>query len=369
MSQRKLILMFTLLFALSITTPNALAFDEGAMESAVAAAGEDAVAGNLFLWFLCAVAFLKISQKIDSFMSSLGINVGRTGSSMLGELMIAGRALGAAAKMTSGNVFNRTSSGAVNPVGQVLAGGGYGLASIAKRAVSNAAASSATNRGSGLGSMIGGAMFASSMNAGGKFATDVVGTVATGNISSVGTMKGEQAAQALSTYLGYDSCKSDFGQTTQYPVSGESSNGSTGAGMQDTQFSAGSDIITPDGGSTAEAASYASQLHSNVEQQTSVPSQVPSFRNVEIGGGRITGFETVEGSGEERQFAMYNANQYMTPSGEYETVHTADGESWYKQYAQPVVEKTPYTESSGKIKYHEQIVDQMPQVPKRKDRI
>ena len=50
-------------------------------------------------------------------------------------------------------------------------------------------------------------------------------------------------------------------------------------------------------------------------------------------------------------------------------MQTADGESWYKQYAQPVVEKTPYKESSGKIRYHEQIVDQMPQVPKRKDRI
>ena len=72
--------------------------------------------------------------------------------------------------------------------------------------------------------------------------------------------------------------------------------------------------------------------------------------------------------GEERQFAMYNAAQYMPPSGDYETVQTADGESWFKQYAQPTVEKTPYDEK-GQIKYEERIVEQLPQVPKRKDKV
>ena len=50
--------------------------------------------------------------------------------------------------------------------------------------------------GSGLGSVIGGAMFGSSMAAGGQFANSVVGAVATGNISTVGSIKGEKAAQA-----------------------------------------------------------------------------------------------------------------------------------------------------------------------------
>ena len=59
----------------------------------------------------------------------------------------------------------------------------------------------------------------------------------------------------------------------------------------------------------------------------------------------------------------------MTPAGDYETVKTADGESWYKQYAQPTVERTPYEDSSGKIKYDEKIVNQMPQIPKRKDHV
>ena len=48
-------------------------------ESDVEAVGKETAAGNVFIWFLCAIAFLKISQKIDSFLSSLGINVGHTG--------------------------------------------------------------------------------------------------------------------------------------------------------------------------------------------------------------------------------------------------------------------------------------------------
>ena len=378
MKHRKLFITLTLLLMLSLLTTTAFAIDESEVESAITAAGEEAVAGNLFIWFLCAVAFLKIRQKIDSFMSSLGVNVGRTGGSMLGELLIAGRALGAAAKTTGGavgNIFNRShSSTSAQAAGQAFTGGGNGLIGIAKRAAGNAAASSTTNRGTGLGSVIGGAMFASSMNSGGKFATDVVGAVATGNISSVGSMKGEKAAQALTSYLGYGSGNVSAPGHVQSPTSDVADGTTVGSApnmnseMLGAQAFEGADIITPDGGSTA-AAAYVGQPHQATEGQSSVPQQPPTFRDVEIGGGRITGYETFVDSGEERQFAMYNANQYMAPTGEYETVQTADGESWYKQYAQPVVEKTPYKESSGKIRYHEQIVDQMPQVPKRKDRI
>ncbi len=66
---------------------------EAEVEQAVADQGKEAVTGNVFIWFLCAIAFLKVSQKIDSFMSSLGINVGNTGGNMMAELLIAGRSL------------------------------------------------------------------------------------------------------------------------------------------------------------------------------------------------------------------------------------------------------------------------------------
>ena len=383
--------------SLVLCTP-AFAIEESEVENAIAASSNEAVAGNIFLWFLCAVAFLKISQKIDSFLAGLGVNVG----SMLTELLIAGRAIGAAASGLSGaagNIFNRShassNSTTRQAAGQAFVGSGGGLVGVAKRAAGNAAAGSATGTGSGLGSVIGGAMFGSSMASGGKFANEVVGAVATGNIASVGSIKGEQAAQALTNYLGYGSVATDgsgavptapIGEVAAATVIGEELDSSIGEDGEVT--------ITQDGGAAGGASipgqspntipSSPKAGHEAVEKTTEsvpgaapapategapIPSQPPTFRDVEIGGGRITGYETPAGGGEERQFAMYNASQYMVPSGPYEVVKTVDGESWYKQYAQPTVQKTPYEDASGKIKYNEKIVEQMPQIPKRKDRV
>lgn len=62
---------------------------EAEVQQAVDAQGKETVTGNVFIWFLCAIAFLKVSQKIDSFMASLGVNVGNTGGNMMAELLIA----------------------------------------------------------------------------------------------------------------------------------------------------------------------------------------------------------------------------------------------------------------------------------------
>ena len=62
-------------------------------EADVEAVGKEAASGNLLIWFLCAIAFLKVSQKIDSFMGSLGVNVGHTGGSMIAEMLIAARGI------------------------------------------------------------------------------------------------------------------------------------------------------------------------------------------------------------------------------------------------------------------------------------
>ena len=384
MKHRRITVCLLLVLLMAMLSTSAFAVDESEVESAIAASGQDAVAGNLFIWFLCAVSFLKISQKIDSFMTSLGINVGRTGGSMMAEMLIAGRALGGAAKATGGaigNIFNRGHSNTTNQAtGQAFTGGGGGMIGVAKRAVGNAAAASATNTAVGLGSVVGGAMFGSSLNNGGKFATDVVGAVATGNISRVGSITGAKAAQALTSYLGYGATA---GNGTGAPSSKLSMNAdsitsaagelvtSPGTDIPVSRDMGGDDVITAEGGATAAAAAYADEVESSVQdQQAHIPQQPPTFRDVEIGGGRITGYETPADGGAERQFAMYNAGQYMTPqSGDYETVQTADGETWYKQYAQPTVEKTPHKEPGGQIKYDERIVDRMPQVPKRKDRI
>lgn len=94
-------IVLSVLVICALTIP-AFALTESDVQSQVSASGKEGVAGNLFVWFLCAVAFLKISQKIDSFMQGLGINVGHTGGSMLAEAMLAARSIAAAVASLAG---------------------------------------------------------------------------------------------------------------------------------------------------------------------------------------------------------------------------------------------------------------------------
>ena len=391
--------------ALSTT---AFAIDESEVESAIAASSQEEVAGNIFIWFLCAIGFLKVSQKIDSFMASLGVNVGRTGGSMLAELMVAGRGIATAAGAFGSTVSNRHSShGAHNggqAAGAAFTGGGNGLVGVTKRAAGNAAASSATGTGSGLSNIIGGAMFGSSLASGGKFATSVIGAVAKGDISSVGSITGEQASEALTSYLGYSSAAASEIQTDDpvtiltapAPMNGEdvvTLDGGSAAGVipppklnrgrrpvpltrwfpllwEQNQFLEGgtsTGVITT--ATHTASATPTAPSPGTVREGAGVPSSPPTFRNVEIGGGRITGHEVAPDGQSEREFAMYSTEQYMAPTGPYDTVETIDGSSWYRQYAQPTVEKTPYKDGDDKIRYEERIVPQMPPVPKRKDKV
>lgn len=59
---------FIVLFTLILTLSQSMTVF-AITESDVEAIGKETAAGNIFIWFLCAIAFLKISQKIDSFMN------------------------------------------------------------------------------------------------------------------------------------------------------------------------------------------------------------------------------------------------------------------------------------------------------------
>lgn len=348
------------------------------MEAQVSAQGREAVTGNVFIWFLCAVAFLKVSQKIDSFMASLGVNVGHTGGSMLAEAMIAARGVtmmaGAAGHVFSG--FGRKGGstgtpGASDPSGSTgtsgfLKGGLAGMVgrkitsdavktatsathsassataahashtataahtagvvqsasathtghsataakhtSTAQRASSATAARTSSHMVSQHRSSLGGAIFANSLLSGGRFANDVIGKVARGDIRSTGSITGDMATQSLLSYMGFTAMEK---------------------GAAD----------------------------------------IPSYSRVEIGGGRISGTEVTAEHPEGIAFGMYHADQYAAPEGDFSKVHSADGALWYKQYAVDSVERKPFKAPDGGIAYHESIVKKLPNAPKRKDRI
>ena len=365
------------MLALTLAVP-AFALEESDVEAAVSSSSREAVTGNVLVWFLCAVGFLKVSQKIDSVMASIGVNVGHTGGSMLGEAMVAFKGVSLAAGMAGkvvGNFADRASSragGAASGSSGFLQGG---LAGVVSRKITNDAVRTATQttqkassstmsaahqatertvnaerqassvvhqakqtrsesasqksqmgvthqqvasstRTTSVSSLrresqhsvgLGGRIFTNSMLEGGRFANDVIGMVAAGDLHSTGSITGEFASQALSSYMG-------------------------------------------------------------IAAQGDAAPQI-SYSNIEIGGGRITGTEYSLEHPEGMSFGMYHTGQYAAPDGEHQKVFSADGAQWYKQYAVDTVIKKPFSAPDGEIDYHKEIVKKMPDPPKRKDRM
>lgn len=286
----------------------AFAVSESDVQNAVNAGSKESVSGNLFIWFLCAIAFLKISQKIDSFMSSLGISVGKTGGSMIGDLMVAAKGVKAAASL-GGKFSGFGGRGGSNAQ---PAGGGF-FGGIGRK-VAGGAASAASGTG----------------GAGGKFATEVISSIARGNRAQMGSITGSNAKSAMESYFGFNKTST---------VKGGTENSSK------TSFS------------------------SDVSVTGKVDNPPPQFSDVEMGGGRITGTETTEKHPDGIGFAMYDAEKYDKPDGKFEVATAVDGSKWYKQYAEPTVEKTPYMGTEGKVKYNEKIVSKLPKAPVRKDKV
>ena len=404
-----LVLIAVLVFAFSIS---ALAITDSDVQAQVDSQGKEAVSGSVFIWFLCAIAFLKVSQKIDSFMASLGINVGNTGGSMVAELMIAGRAISG----IMGRGFGRSGGGASSSSG-TSGGGGKGpanplqggLAGAVGRKVQGGAAASATDfsgsaSSGGIFAGIGGSVFQKSLNKSGDYANNVIGAVAKGNISQMGSITGDKAAAALKSYMNIGG-GAQTAQTVEaaapltapvesagVPLSGAEGIGIpvqpggigiSDPGMIDTDVNILShsqvteNIESPgiiesssDGVPTSAGIPYTQGIDPIPNAVgTAIPaSAAPDYSGVEIGGGRITGYESIPGGGESRQFTMYSADQYLRPESKHETLTAVDGSKWYRQYAQPAVEKTPYKDEADVIKYNEKIVQRMPPVPRRKDR-
>lgn len=155
---------------------------------------------------------------------------------------------------------------------------------------------------------LGGKIFSNSLQSGGRFANDVIGMVARGDMRSTGSITGDLAAQSLQSYMGHIAL----------------------------------------GASASERVTYS---------------------QVEIGGGRIIGREVTPEHPQGIEFAMYHVDQYTRPEGDFQKIFSADGAQWYKQHAVDTVVKTPFKAPDGEIDYQKEIVKRLPTPPKRKDRM
>lgn len=354
----------------------ALAVTEEEVQQQVDSVGKEAVSGNIFIWFLCAIAFLKASQKIDSFMSSLGINVGHTGGSMLTEAMLATRGI-SAVKGGLGGIRGHFSGGGGSGGGGSAgdAAGGFmagGLAGAVGRHFSQSAVSSVTGQGGGFAAGVSRRMFNNSLAKGGEFANQVTGAVAKGRVSTTGTMSGPTAASAMASYFGIgqqgasEGGHSNGGASADF--SGEGASGVPGSGGDygtDGGFDSGTvDYSGGDSGAGSGSGGAADFSSGGIPEMDAIP----AYSDVEIGGGRITGRETSVSEPEGIDFAMYSADQYSKPQGDFTEVRAVDGSKWYKQYAVDTVDRTPYMDEEGEIKFHEKLIKAVPKPPMRKDR-
>ena len=391
----------------------AYAVSESDVEAAVASQGKEAVSGNLFVWFLCAIAFLKVSTKIDSILQAMGLGVGRSPGSILAEALMALRGMQAGKAVLSGKMPGAGGHSAAAITASAFSGG---LAGMVSSKLETDTATSLSGGDGGISSGVGASLYKSTLGQDGGFASRVIGSVATGQ--TPGTIHGAAAEEAMQGYFAgtpdpapaqgsTDTAAADFPADGlgAIPASADSTvlddvgaDMPTDAPIPTSPLALEGDTAVPVspgyeaeiaqaagdasfGGYTASVGSGPAASGSTASS-TTIPTS-PSLQqaalqrvltgqmgnrttDVEIGGGKITGREIIPGRGQ-IQFAMYNAKQFERPSGHY-TVHTSrDGEQWYKVYATSAVERTHTTKDEhGHYQYEEHKIAVLPKAPARR---
>lgn len=158
--------------------------------------------GSIFLWFFCALAFLKTAQRFDSYLASIGLNVAQTGSSMGMEMLMAARVLTgfAGSASSAGSVFRITSAAGTATATDFAAG-------FANRFKPNSYVRDAVVEGGsrmGLGGSVGfvGRAFGGIAARNGATLTgDSISSVATRPDSVSGSIGGDIANRSLGNYM------------------------------------------------------------------------------------------------------------------------------------------------------------------------
>ena len=258
--------------------------------------------GSVFLWLVCALAFLKTAQKVDSYLAAMGLNVAQTGSSMAMEMVMAARVLsglGGGAK-SAGSVFRSGGSAASSAATGAGAAATSFSAGFASKFKGNSYVRDAVVEGGsrmGLGGSVGfvGRAF------GGIAARN--GAVLTGeSISSVAS-RPESVSGAIAGDIADRSLQNFMPQLSNYSLAG-------------TQITGGHIHTTATGMAAQEAA----------EQEGSpVPNPAVGTANGEEG----AAVQADQPTGPS-QIDYYSASQYEAPEGPYSLVTAADGSAWYQ---------------------------------------
>ena len=363
-SLRKLVILLPGMAAMAVCWAlPALAVSEADVEAAVASQGKEAVSGNLFVWFLCAIAFLKVSTKLDSILQAMGLGVGRAPGSILAEAFMALRGMQAGKAILSGQMPGAGSRSAADGAGTASAFSG-GLAGMVSSKLETDTAASMSGSGGGVTSGLGASLYKSTLGQDGGFASRVIGSVATGQ--TPGAIHGAAAEEAMQGYFAgtpdpapsqgsadtaadfsadsfgaipasagsavLDDAGADIPADAPIPTSPLALEGDTAvpvspgyeeevaqaAGRASAGYTAsvGSGPSASGGTAASTTIPTSSSLQQAALQRVALGQMGNRTTDVEIGGGKITGREIIPGRGQ-IQFAMYNARQFERPSGHY----------------------------------------------------
>ena len=235
--------------------------------------------GNIFLWFFCALALLKIAQKCDSYLAAMGLSVAQTGSSMGMEMLMAARTLtgfakgggGSAASVFGGAAKAGTGTAAAGAAGGAASSGGilsgfmsrYKPNSFVRDAVVDGGNRMGAGGGVGFVGRVFGGMAARN---GATLTPDSVASVATRPPNVSGTIAGDIADRSLKGYM---------------PHLG----------------------------------------HGAAANMT--------YSGTQITGGHITTTATTQ-DGQQAKVDLYNTAQHERPSTPHTVVTAADGSQWYQ---------------------------------------
>ena len=229
--------------------------------------------GSIFLWLFCALAFLKCAQRFDSYLSSMGLSVAQTGSSMGMEMLMAARVVGGfgGGIRTAGGVFRGTGN-AAGAAGQTASAATGFAAGFANRFrpnsyVRDAVVSGGTRMGVG-GSVgfVGRAFGGIAARNGAVLTGESIASVASRPAAVSGSIGGEIADRSLQNFMPQ--------------LSGHT--------LTDTQIS----------------------------------------------GGRIS-TTAVGADGKETSVEMFNASQFEKPAGPHAMLTASDGSQWYQVASGP----------------------------------
>ena len=161
--------------------------------------------GSIFLWLFCALAFLKCAQRFDSYLSSIGLNVAQTGSSMAMEMMMAARVLsGVGGGKAAGSVFRGSAAAGSAHTTSTATGFASGFANRFKgnSYVRDAVVSGGTRMGAG-GSIgfVGRAFGGIAARNGASLSGESIASVASRPAAVSGSIGGDIADRSLQNYM------------------------------------------------------------------------------------------------------------------------------------------------------------------------